>query len=279
VSATDKPRHGDGWDLGAGTVFDAFFGGQKRTDAHTGVPLDDSAMWRRLLASLHPDAGGDEELFAWATSLRKHTENCSSVQLENMKRERPRVGVTSSWRGPRVTAKKRNTTDREMPYEDRPPQEAVENGEVCGRCFGRLEPGEPVLLTRFARWWSERSRAYRESFGPLCGECTRLSRLKHKYGDVWWDEDLLSYYLKRPCETCERPVYKSRDNVRRQYVVCCESCRSACYNRVRRERRAARFRSKVCEVCGKPFTATRSDTKTCTAACKQKAYRQRKKAG
>jgi hypothetical protein len=151
VSAADKPRRGDGWELGAGTVFDAFFGGlsgQKRTDAHAGTPLDDPSMWRRLLASLHPDAGGDEELFAWAASLRRHAENCASVQLENMKRERPREGVTGTRRGLRVTANKRNTTDREMPYEDRPPREAVESGEVCGRCFGRLEPGEVVVRTQ-----------------------------------------------------------------------------------------------------------------------------------
>jgi hypothetical protein len=277
VGVTDKPHHGDGWDLGAGTVFDMFFGGQKKTDAHAGTPLDDSAMWRRLLASVHPDAGGSEELFAWATSLRRHTENCASVQLANMRRESPRVGVTDSRRGPRVTTNKRNATDREMPYEDRPPQEAVESGEVCGRCFGRLEPGEAVGLTRFARWWCERNSAYRESFGPVCGECARLSRLKHRYADVWSDEDLFDHYLKRPCETCERTVYKRRDNLRQRYMVCCESCRRACYNRVRRERRAARARYKVCEVCDKAFTATRSDQKTCSAACRQKAYRQRNK--
>jgi hypothetical protein len=28
-------------------------------------------MWRRLLARVHPDAGGDDELFVWAKSLEK----------------------------------------------------------------------------------------------------------------------------------------------------------------------------------------------------------------
>ncbi len=262
-------------------VFDAFFGdrlGQKRTGAHAGTPLDDPAMWRRLLASLHPDTGGDEELFVWATSLRQHAETCSSVQLQNMKREPRRVGVTGTRNGRRVTANKRNATDREMPYEDRPPREAVENGEVCGRCFGRLQADEAVGLTPFARWWPERGSDYRESFGATCGECARLSRLKHRHGDVWSDEELFSYYLKRPCEGCGRTVYKARDNVRRRYVVCCESCRRACYNRVRRERRAARASGKVCEVCAKVFTTKRSDAKTCSPACKQKAYRRRKDA-
>jgi hypothetical protein len=28
-------------------------------------------MWRRLLARVHPDAGGDDELFVWAKSLEE----------------------------------------------------------------------------------------------------------------------------------------------------------------------------------------------------------------
>jgi hypothetical protein len=31
----------------------------------------DRAMWRRLLARVHPDAGGDDELFVWAKSLEE----------------------------------------------------------------------------------------------------------------------------------------------------------------------------------------------------------------
>ena len=31
----------------------------------------------------------------------------------------------------------------------------------------------------------------------------------------------------------------------------------------------------VCEVCGEAFAATQRDAKTCSAACRQKAYRRR----
>jgi hypothetical protein len=34
-------------------------------------------------------------------------------------------------------------------------------------------------------------------------------------------------------------------------------------------------RQKVCEVCREEFLATRRDTKTCSAGCRQKVYRQR----
>lgn len=35
-------------------------------------PLEDRRMWRRLLAQLHPDAGGDHDLFLFASALREH---------------------------------------------------------------------------------------------------------------------------------------------------------------------------------------------------------------
>lgn len=33
--------------------------------------FEDRRMWRRLLSQLHPDAGGDRELFAFACSVRE----------------------------------------------------------------------------------------------------------------------------------------------------------------------------------------------------------------
>ncbi len=37
------------------------------------TPLQDRRMWRLLLARLHPDAGGDRELFLFASALRAST--------------------------------------------------------------------------------------------------------------------------------------------------------------------------------------------------------------
>ena len=36
-------------------------------------------------------------------------------------------------------------------------------------------------------------------------------------------------------------------------------------------------RKKVWEICGEEFLATRRDTKTCSARCEEKAYRQKKR--
>jgi hypothetical protein len=43
-------------------------------------PPTDRAMWRRLLARLHPDAGGDDELFVWAKSLEELVARLSKAQ-------------------------------------------------------------------------------------------------------------------------------------------------------------------------------------------------------
>lgn len=41
-------------------------------------PPHEPAMWRKLLARAHPDAGGDHELFIWARNL--HDVVCASVR-------------------------------------------------------------------------------------------------------------------------------------------------------------------------------------------------------
>jgi len=39
-------------------------------DAERLAPFEDRRMWRLLLARLHPDAGGDHDLFAFACAVR-----------------------------------------------------------------------------------------------------------------------------------------------------------------------------------------------------------------
>ena len=39
-------------------------------DAERLAPFEDRRMWRLLLARLHPDAGGDQDLFSFACALR-----------------------------------------------------------------------------------------------------------------------------------------------------------------------------------------------------------------
>ena len=39
-------------------------------DAQRHAPFEDRRMWRLLLARLHPDAGGDHDVFAFACAVR-----------------------------------------------------------------------------------------------------------------------------------------------------------------------------------------------------------------
>lgn len=60
------------------------------------LPPTERAMWRKLLARVHPDAGGDHELFIWARNL--HDAVCGGV------REDPTPPPEQ--KAPRSTAKK-----------------------------------------------------------------------------------------------------------------------------------------------------------------------------
>jgi predicted nucleic acid-binding Zn ribbon protein len=53
---------------------------------------------------------------------------------------------------------------------------------------------------------------------------------------------------------------------------CSDKCRWTFHNRRRHERTAAE-REKVCGACGKEFTATRADAKTCSDRCRKRLQR------
>jgi hypothetical protein len=48
-------------------------------DAERLIAFEDRRMWRLLLARLHPDAGGDHDLFAFACAMRDEMSGAGSV--------------------------------------------------------------------------------------------------------------------------------------------------------------------------------------------------------
>jgi hypothetical protein len=63
--------------------------------------LEDPRMWRLLLARLHPDAGGDQELFAFASAVK-----------DEIYRERPPVRSVAGARGdPRARHRERRHSE------------------------------------------------------------------------------------------------------------------------------------------------------------------------
>ena len=67
------------------------------------------------------------------------------------------------------------------------------------------------------------------------------------------------------CKTCERPVYYAKRTNLPRY--CCWRCQYIA--------RLVCPVSIACSVCGKTFTPPRTDARTCSPACRQKAYRRR----
>jgi hypothetical protein len=75
------------------------------------------------------------------------------------------------------------------------------------------------------------------------------------------------------CEWCGR-VFHARAHWR---VYCTPECRQAVASRSYYEtHRQVALTSHTCEVCDRSFTPSRSDAKTCSSACRQKAYRSRR---
>lgn len=136
--------------------------------------------------------------------------------------------------------------------------EAAKTGEICGKCGRGLSSEAKVYRTKL-KWMT-----------VLCEECAPNYMKRdspYRFGHA----------VTKPCDTCERlVVYETsgRDYYRR-HVFCCERCGARFYNGLR-NRHNAEAREKVCEVCEEAFTATRRDAKTCSPACKQKAYRRRR---
>jgi hypothetical protein len=130
--------------------------------------------------------------------------------------------------------------------------DAKRYAEICGRCGTAIPSGAPVALqqrdrkpgtSRFhevttclacAAPWLERHRPHRES-----------------------------------CPHCRRPVYRRRWRGR---LFCCDRCAWLAAS-ARRRARNALGRERACAACGRSFTATRVDARTCSPACRQKDYR------
>jgi hypothetical protein len=166
---------------------------------------------------------------------------------------------------------------------------AAEKGGKCGKCGRSLKDDETVYAkcrVYAGMWGGLMSRpGARFDNVSVCEGCAPEWLVKpkafHEYtiGGRTVRVPESRRVRARPCSTCERPVvYEvTGRNYRSSDVFCSHRCEYTYHNR-RHSRRTQKLREKVCEVCSKDFTATRVDQKTCSSACKQKAYRQRKNA-
>ncbi len=145
--------------------------------------------------------------------------------------------------------------------------DARQTGASCGRCGRAVADGETV--------WRVRERVARGQVVStnVCRECAPERAREPE--PFTYDGSLLALYEPEPCEVCSRPVVWLYRPDWRRHSCCSERCSARLYNRPRDEA-SAQAREKVCGVCGEAFTATRADAKTCSPACRQKAYRLRR---
>jgi hypothetical protein len=142
-------------------------------------------------------------------------------------------------------------------------REALQGATHCGQCRKPLEG----TIYRFAVWGSE--------LGVRCEDCIP-QYIRDRRGKDGWTQ---GHYVEGACEICRRMVVRkmARQNYySHRHIFCSERCRTEHYTRTRRAARAV-AREKACETCGAPFTGTRRDARHCSSACRQKAYRERRK--
>jgi hypothetical protein len=154
-------------------------------------------------------------------------------------------------------------------------REARKTARVCGCCSQKLSPENPayrgakVYVGMMPLSWDRARKPriceplYKRTV--LCGSCAP-EWLSPKREDV----------ITQLCAQCERPMVSRLKVSELRRTFCSDSCQRAYHNQMRKEKRAE-ARKKVCEVCDEEFTATKRDAKTCSKACKQKAYRRQKR--
>jgi len=132
--------------------------------------------------------------------------------------------------------------------------QAQRDATVCGRCGGAIPSNAPVALQQQYRF----PGAYQAHETTTCVACA-----------AEWLSKAQPYC--EACPHCGRPIYRRRWTGRR---FCCDRCRCLAAS-ARRSASSRAQRTKPCDVCGRSFTAPRDDAITCSAACRQRAYRRR----
>lgn len=142
--------------------------------------------------------------------------------------------------------------------------ESIRNaGPTCGDCGRHLADGEPLYSAR--RWVEREWGRSRHLVTDVCGGCLREWERRNVEANPW---------RSGPCDGCDRPLWCLNDDhlpEDRRRRWCSEACRGRARYRTRRL-----AESRPCAVCGEPFTARRG-ARTCSARCRQAAYRARRR--
>lgn len=138
----------------------------------------------------------------------------------------------------------------------------------CPLCGNRAEDAPMVdaeVGRRAARnrraWWTRQ---------PICMRCAESGHLPESADGktIAWCDTNPARYPVLACEVCGQQLHMEPDK-RRKRVTCSNSCRQKMYKTKRVPP------SVTCDGCGSTYEPARSDSRFCSAACRQKAYRDR----
>jgi hypothetical protein len=138
----------------------------------------------------------------------------------------------------------------------------------CPGCRRELADNEPVFQVSvgyFSPEWAK-GRLIEDRYatvGHVCAGCRE-----------WIEAQAKSNRVSESCEQCGRPVFNLARRKKPKHIACSQRCRIALYNARARRWRKASMPKRTC-ACGKVFTPRRADGVYCSAACRQRAYRQR----
>jgi hypothetical protein len=150
----------------------------------------------------------------------------------------------------------------------------------CERDIASCQPAYMVMAKVVLRVYYDSLSIYSFLPRPVCTACYHAgngraaTRFVAEY-DEWTNLagtanaiPELNQPTEGTCRACGRELIACKHW--RQWV-----CSDACRMRVRRAKRRTAKPRQSCTVCGKRFAARRSDARTCSPACRQRAYRDR----
>lgn len=142
----------------------------------------------------------------------------------------------------------------------------------CAVCSVPFD-GQAAYLTKGSYWASRRWNAISLL---ICASCYGGRRgyfnFDHRALPVCWTgvvgrgEEL----PPAPCEACGQPFIRNAEALLKRHT-----CSAACTTSLTRSRNGNKGSGKPCETCGRDITAGRADSRYCSPACRQKAYRHR----
>lgn len=140
---------------------------------------------------------------------------------------------------------------------------------VCPICSTEVPTDTPMVAAQVYRRKSRRHSYAPRRREPICTSCASTAFPESADGTVSAIHDGVDHDAV-PCEACGLLVL-IRPDKRRKVTACSDRCRLSRY------KTRSVPTSVTCDVCGNAFEA-RAGAHYCSAACRQKAYRDRSRA-